>query len=207
MGYGLICVTSPNGADALARLGRPPFPAVASIGPGTSARLAALGIRAEIEPDENTGQGLARELFKRGLAGAGKRILLVRGDRAGDALPDALRAAGAEVVDIVAYRTVLAGEEMRPEIEEVIAAGVDAIAVTSGSSAEAWVKVLGAERAQEVFARAPGIAIGPQAAQGMKRHKLPVAAIAHPHTIDGLVGAVVAVVRAVGENRGEKEGK
>ena len=193
-----IVVTSPNGADALAAaLGADnhaagDLPPVASVGPGTSARLGAHGVAAALEPREHHGRGLADALAAAGPL-RGKRFLLVRPERAPRDLPQALAAAGAKVTEVAAYRTVIAGPEAAGALEAALAAGVAAIAVTSPSTVEAWVRALGADRTQRVFTEVPAVAIGPSTGAAMKRHGLPIAAIAHPHTMEALATAISVV--------------
>lgn len=79
-----------------------------STGPGTSVALRAAGVAqtAMVEPDPQAGQfdseGLWAELEFR--PWAGRRVLVVRGEEGRDWLADALRARGAEVDFIAAYR-------------------------------------------------------------------------------------------------------
>jgi uroporphyrinogen-III synthase len=77
-------------------------PQCAAVGPATASAAAAEGFKIEYVAKEFLGTALAREL---GEALAGKRVLLPRSERAGRELPNALKAAGAEVTDVVAYRT------------------------------------------------------------------------------------------------------
>ncbi len=79
-----------------------------SVGPGTTAALKAAGVACTliVEPDPAAGQfdseGLWKELQFR--PWAGQRVLVVRGEDGRDWLADALRARGAEVEFVAAYR-------------------------------------------------------------------------------------------------------
>ena len=190
-----LVITSPNGADAVAKHRSAPLPPVASVGPATTRRLNGHGIEVALDPRQGvaTGRALAEELIRRGWTD-GRHLLLARGDRADGALPDALEDAGARVSEVTAYRTLLAGEEARPALDAAVEEGLGAITLTSGSTAEAWIKVIGAERARAVFAEVPAVAIGPQTTEIMRRLGLSVAAVAKEHTIEGLVDAVVEVI-------------
>ena len=53
---------------------------------------------------EHSGEGLARELQA---SLRNRRVLLPRSDRADDRLPNLLREAGAQVTEVVAYRTAV----------------------------------------------------------------------------------------------------
>ena len=75
---------------------------LAVVGPSTAAAVEAALRLPDFAPTVNTSEVLAQELADVENA----RILLPRGDLAGDALPDTLRARGAFVDEIVVYRTV-----------------------------------------------------------------------------------------------------
>ena len=59
-GYAWLVVTSPNGADEIARRGRN-LPRVAAVGPGTAEALRAHGIEPAFIPVESSQDGLLRE--------------------------------------------------------------------------------------------------------------------------------------------------
>lgn len=90
----------PDGAAWPARL------LAGSTGPGTSAALRAAGVPAPcvVEPDGEVfdSEALWQRLRRRDWAG--QRVLLVRGEDGRDWLAERLRAAGAEVVFVAAYR-------------------------------------------------------------------------------------------------------
>lgn len=112
--YDWVVFTSANGVeraiDRLLASGRDvrSFGAarLAAIGPATADALRARGLRVDVVPEEYVAESLFASLQADGPL-AGTRVLLARAAVARDVLPDALRAAGA-VVDVVeAYRTVV----------------------------------------------------------------------------------------------------
>jgi len=145
--YRWVAVTSANGARAiLAAAVRLPTgvgaPSWAAIGPSTRRVLEASGIDVAFEPDRASRGGIAADLpiFP------GDRVLVVRGDLADDGLAIALRARGAKVDDIVAYRTREAPEMSRRLLRAVAADGPIAAAVfTSGSTVRGLVSLGDAE--------------------------------------------------------------
>jgi uroporphyrinogen-III synthase len=60
-GYDWLIVTSPNGADEIARRGRN-LPPIAAVGPGTAETLRAHGLEPAFVPTESSQEGLLREL-------------------------------------------------------------------------------------------------------------------------------------------------
>ena len=145
--YRWVVVTSVNGARAiLTAAGRVPTgagaPSWAVIGPSTRRALEQSGIDVAFEPDGVSRIAMAADLpiF------SGDRVLVVRGDLADDGLAIALRARGAEVDDIVAYRTREAPETSRRLLRAVAADGPIAAAVfTSGSTVRGLVSLGDAE--------------------------------------------------------------
>jgi uroporphyrinogen-III synthase len=85
---------------------QPPRPKIAAVGVATAQAARNLDVRVDYVAQTQTGESLAAELRDQLV---GKRVLLPRSDRVDDRLPDALREAGAQVKEVVAYRT------LRPE--------------------------------------------------------------------------------------------
>jgi uroporphyrinogen-III synthase len=96
-------------------------------------------------------------------AGPGEEVLIVRGDLADEELALALRARGAEVDDVIAYRTREAPEASRGLLRRAVSEGPVAAAVfTSGSTVRGLVSL---GTAESIDVRAfPGVCIGPETA-------------------------------------------
>ena len=111
-GYALVVFVSANAVQHFfAAGGVAGWPAgvwAGSVGPGTSAALRAQGVGQSqlVEPDPQAGnfdsEGLWEELQFR--PWAGRRVLVVRGEEGRDWLADALRARGATLEFVAAYR-------------------------------------------------------------------------------------------------------
>jgi uroporphyrinogen-III synthase len=168
--YQWAVVTSANGARAIVAAVGPLIPAPgmpkwAAIGDATRRALEDAGFEVELVPDQAAATAIAAELPAR----PGDRVLLLRGDLADDELPDALRARGVEVDDIVAYRTVEAPNASRALLRRAIDAGkVDAVLFTSGSTVRGLVALAAAESLVDVTA-IPAICIGPETALEARR--------------------------------------
>ena len=76
---------------------------LAAIGPGTAEALARYHLQADLVPPEFRAESLAEALAP---LAAGRRCLLVRASRGREVLAERLRAAGAEVEQVVAYSSV-----------------------------------------------------------------------------------------------------
>jgi hydroxymethylbilane synthase len=162
--YTWVVITSANGARAILKaaerirteLGAPSWAAVGSV---TRRVLEHEGIEVAFQPSESSAIALAAELP----VGAGDRILVIRGDLARGELATALRARGAEVDDVVAYRTVPAPASSGRLLREVMAYGAPAAAVfTSGSTVRGLVAI-GRNESIDVVS-IPAVCIGPETA-------------------------------------------
>ena len=160
-GYDWLVVTSPNGADEIARRGVN-LPRVAAVGPGTAETLRTHGIEPSFVPSEATQEGLLRE-FPRPPG----RVLFAAAEGARRTAIDGL---GADFVPL--YRTRL----LAPEPPDG-----DVVVLASGSAARAYAGVGGA---------APAVSIGPETTRVARRVGLDVVGEAASHDLDGLVAAV-----------------
>ena len=185
--YDLVCVTSPNGAQALfARLGEAGLDAralagrtVAAIGPGTARTLAEHGIRADLVPERAVAEGLADAL-----AGiAVRRALVVRAREGRDVLQDALRARGAEVDLLALYETVA---EPLSEDTARAAAAADYVTFTSASTVRFFLAAAGALDGPRIAS------IGPATSAALRDAGLEPDLEADPHTPEGLIAALLA---------------
>jgi uroporphyrinogen III methyltransferase / synthase len=82
---------------------------IGAIGPATAKELESVGLHATFVPSEFVAEAVIEQIGDV----AGQRILLPRADLAREALADGLTAKGAQVDNVVAYRTVLGMEEPR----------------------------------------------------------------------------------------------
>jgi uroporphyrinogen-III synthase len=160
-GYDWLVVTSPNGADEIARRGVN-LPRVAAVGPGTAEALRAHGIEPDFVPRVSSQEGLLAE-FPRPAG----RVLFAAAENSRRRPIDEL---GADFVAL--YRTRL----LSPEPPDG-----DVVVLASGSAARAYAWIGGA---------APAVTIGPETTRVARSVGLTVAVEAEAHDLDGLVAAV-----------------
>ncbi len=170
-GYDWVVVTSPRGADELARRRRGDLPQVAAIGPGTAAALREHGIEPALVPRISTQEGLVAELPQ-----PPGRVLFAG---AADARPYLAEALGADTV--LLYRT----RELRPATPPE----GDLVVLASASAARACA-------ALEL--ELPAVSIGPETTREARAHGIQVIAEAESHDLDGLVNAVAGAARVPG---------
>jgi len=194
--YAWLVFTSANGVDAffdrgLATAGYDSRALaglrLACIGPGTDAALAAHSIRADLVPGRPIAEALLDAFPEPGARG--ERVLLARAEQGRDVLPDGLAARGYVVDVLPVYRTVRA--EPDPGVVARVAEGrVDAITFTSSSTVTNLCDVLGTLPSPQPLV----VTIGPVTSETARARGLRVDAEADPHTVDGLVDALVAAV-------------
>lgn len=180
-----IAVSSPNGARALlAACGRCdawPMVPVACVGPSTAAVLGGSPLHVDIIPDRNVAEGLVGAVGAPAPAGA--RLLLVQAEVARAVLAEGFAAAGWQVERVVAYRTV---DGTVTADDSAAAAQADAITFTSSSTVERFVRLAGRESLPAAV-----ISIGPITSETARSLRVPIDVEAEPHTLDGLIDAVV----------------
>ncbi len=198
--YDWLILTSANTVralvDRLAQLKIPiqraaPRQGVAAIGETTASAARDVGLTVAVVPASYMAESLVAEIAPRA---AGQRILLARAAIARDVIPDALRATGATVDVVDAYRNVMP-ESAPVLLRAALAKGIDAIAFTSSSSAT---HLAGAARLAGLafpFPDVAAISIGPITSRTLCSLGWEPAAEAVPSDIPGLLQATV---RALG---------
>ena len=190
--YDTLLVTSANTARVLLARKPPPWPVqpfTVAVGPATAAALREGGLRVDLQPKPAVAESVVRELAP---TARGKRMLLPRAAVAREVLAEELRAAGAMVDVVEAYRTVLA-EESRAALEQAFERGVDAVTFTSSSTVENLFALLGEQAAREALRAAKVLSIGPVTSATLRRFGTEPAAEACPHDVSGLL-AVAALL-------------
>jgi uroporphyrinogen III methyltransferase/synthase len=169
-------------------------PRLCATGPGTAARLRQYGIKVDLVPDEHRAEALATAIVGAAPV-AGTRVLVPRADIGRDVLAVALRAAGAEVTEVVAYRTVTAAEpdERDPDVYKMLLEGrLDAVTFTSGSAVRSFTELFGAEQAADLLAHTVVAVIGPVTAEVAAAHGIRVQVQPADYTVPALADALAA---------------
>jgi uroporphyrinogen-III synthase len=163
-------------------------PRCAAVGPATATAAAAEGFAISYVAREFVGTALAHEM---GGALAGKRILLPRSDRAGRALPEALAGIGAQITEVVAYRTGGVGVAEPGVLDAMREARVDVVSFFSPSAVDNIREELGAEAASRLGARAAFAAVGPVTSAALRTAGLPARIEAPLATAESMAKAIV----------------
>lgn len=225
-----VVVTSATGVRAVAAAARrrsvrlaAARPRWAVVGPATGRALEAVGVTRPVVPGRSRGSALATALSAAESL-TGRRVLVPRADIATPELPDALRAAGADVVEVVAYRTIEGpAKAMRAMSDALDVPDLAAVVVASGSAVRgllALATAIDGEHAGHEHIPGPGsqdsrprgapsrgpdgaarrvrslalVSIGPATSEAARAAGLQVAAEAENPTTAALVAAVLKAV-------------
>jgi uroporphyrinogen III methyltransferase/synthase len=114
-------------------------------------------------------------------------VLLPRAAVGRDVLPEGLIAAGWQVDAVEAYRTM---PEPLTDADRTAVAAADAVCFASASSVKGLLEAAGGPEVVPAVV----VCIGPSTAAAATAAGLRVSAVAEPHTIPGLVDALVEVL-------------
>jgi uroporphyrinogen III methyltransferase/synthase len=160
---------------------------IVAIGPVTRAALENKNLRVAYVPEEYRAEKIIEGLASRILPGQG--VLIARAEEARDILPESLKALGADVWDVPAYKTVLGGanrEELKRLLGEKV---VDAVTFTSSSTVRNFMQLLDGDTS--LLDNVTVFSIGPITSATARELGLKVHKEAVQYTIKGLVEALV----------------
>lgn len=182
--------TSPHGVkvwkDARERTQWPIASRIAAVGPATKKASEAAGWKVSFVPTAYTTESLGRELPDV----EGRRVLLLRAKKGNPELAVVLTRRGAIVVDVLIYDTLPDGS-LPAKMEAIVRDRPAWILFASPSAAEAFDAGLPFDLAAALRVGAKAACMGPVTAEAARRLGYQVAALANPHTIQGLVESVV----------------
>jgi uroporphyrinogen III methyltransferase/synthase len=166
-------------------------PQVAVIGPSTSDEALCVGFLPNYEASESRGEALAEELLEKV---RGKRVLIPQSDMADRSLSQCLRSSGAEVVEVIGYRTIV------PPLDEKILEGirqgaVDVITFFSPSSYRHLADKIGVVTLRRLSDKIVFATIGPTTSQALRQDGLEIAIEAPSASAEELWEAIVAYFR------------
>ena len=161
---------------------------VAVIGSATAETLQSYGIGPDCMPQAFVAESLVEALQAAGVRHTSK-VLILRAEEARDTLVEGLRALGAQVDVVSAYRS----EKCTEQLKQVLCSGVsiDACTFASSSAVKATVDALG-DDAQAFFSQVDAFSIGPITTRTMLAHGITPVAEARIYNADGLVDALCA---------------
>ena len=166
---------------------------VCVVGQATADRLAKYGVKADLVPGEYRAEAVAPALAERSPI-RGLKVLLPRADVGRQTIGDDLRKQGAEVTDVIAYRTDAAEPEREGEPDVyrmLLERHIDVVTFTSPSAVRNYVRVLGAEPAADLLRTTTVASIGPVTAEAAAQCDIRTTIMPATYTVPALVEAIV----------------
>ena len=193
-----LIFTSVNGVDAffnrIFELGRDVRDLkgvkICSIGPSTTERIKGFHVTIDCQPPKYVAESVV-EALKKIEEIKGKRFLMPRTDIARSYIPEELEKIGAEVSDIIAYKTVLATDGDNIVLNKLKDGEVDIVTFTSASTVKNFVKIIGKDNLSAFKNNVQFASIGPITNESAEEMDIDISIKAEEYTIPGLVQAIV----------------
>jgi uroporphyrinogen III methyltransferase/synthase len=163
------------------------------VGTATAERLAHYRLNADLVPAEFRAEAVVSALGEAADV-RGLRVLLPRADIGREVIADELRKQGADVTEVIAYRTVVAEAEREgePDIYRMLLdRRIDVVTFTSASAVRNFVKVVGAEPAADLLRTTVVACIGPVTAEAAAQSHIETTVVPAHYTVRALVDAIV----------------
>ena len=166
---------------------------ICAIGPSTAERLASSGLTPDIVVAEMSPEGMGDAMVAKGSL-TGQRVLIVRPDHVRDVVAEDLTRRGAQVTDLVAYRTSPASQDS-PAVQDLyrmlLDGRVDAVTFTSPTAVRRFAALIGEEQAADLLNTTVVAAIGPVTAAAATELGIKTTVMPDTYTVDGVVQALV----------------
>jgi uroporphyrinogen III methyltransferase / synthase len=168
-----------------------------SVGPATSERLARHGLKVDLTPPEYRAEAVIHAISKNGNV-RGLRILLPHADIGRELIAEELRKQGADVTEVVAYRTIATelDREGEPDVYRMLLEHrLDVVTFASPSAVRSFVGTLGREPAADLLQTTIVASIGPVTAEAAAQHQIQTTIMPESYTVPALVDAIVEYFR------------
>ncbi|MEW6490863.1 MAG: uroporphyrinogen-III synthase, partial [Thermodesulfobacteriota bacterium] len=160
---------------------------VCAVGPATAGALLARGIRADAVPGEYVGEALVDALAAAGDL-KGTSVLLPRAKEAREVVPAELEARGARVEVLAMYENVRPERYPEAALASLRAGALDLVTLASSSAARNYAALCRQEGLDP--RRLPCAVIGPATKNTAEAEGLPVASMPSEYTVEGMVQAM-----------------
>ena len=160
---------------------------IASVGPVTAEAARHAGLPVEYVAETHTGAALAEELGDR-LQGA--KVFLPRSDRANPDLPAALKRRGAQVTEVIAYRTLKPTDVDQRNLRQMAEGAADAVLFFSPSAVQHFADLFGGEQLRALQDKLAITAVGPVTANVLRQAGVGRTVLAGDTTAAAVVNAL-----------------
>ncbi len=138
---------------------------IAAVGPVTAEAVRQAGLPVEYVAETHSGAALAEELGNR-LCGA--KVFLPRSDRANPDLPPALKRHGAQVTEVIAYRTLRPTAVDERSLRQIAEGAADAVLFFSPSAVQHFAEMFGGGQLRALQDKLAITAVGPVTANALR---------------------------------------
>ena len=169
-------------------------PVLCAVGTATADRLSRYGIKVDLVPSEFRAEAVVSTLMAQRPV-TSLHVLLPRADIGREVIATQLREAGAEVTEVIAYRTVLqeGPRANEPDIYGMLLDGrIDVVTFTSASAVRNFLKVYGSDQAVDLLNTTIVATIGPVTAETATQLGIRVEIQPTTYTIPAFVDAIAA---------------
>jgi uroporphyrinogen-III synthase len=160
---------------------------IGCVGPVTANAARQAGLAVEYVAETHTGAGLAEEL---GSKLAGTKVFLPRSDRANADLPVALKRYGAEVSEVIAYRTLRPTAVDEQNLRKIADGAADAILFFSPSAVHYFAELAGGEQLRSLQDKLAITAVGPVTANALRETEVSRAVVAADTSVEAVIDAL-----------------
>ena len=158
---------------------------IIAVGPKTARAIEAHGVRVDLIPEDFRAEGIIT-LIRHSVAG--KLVLYPKAGLARDLIPAGLTAAGARVLDPIAYTSSVPADSAE-KLEKALDHGLDLLTFTASSTVRNFVDLI-SPAALAKARRIPIASIGPLTSQTARAHGLQVAVEPEASTLEAMVDAI-----------------
>lgn len=166
-------------------------PQLCAVGTATAERLARYSIVVDLVPEEFRAEAVVAAVTREPIEG--RRVLLPKADVGREVIAEHLRVAGADVTEVVAYRTVMDEGQDEPDVYGMLLDGrIDVVTFTSPSAVRSFANRYGAEQSADLLRKTVVASIGPVTSEAAEQLGIPVTVQPSTSTIPALVDALAA---------------
>jgi uroporphyrinogen III methyltransferase/synthase len=169
-------------------------PQLCAVGTATADRLARYSLTVDLVPEEFRAEAVVAAVTAQE-AISGRRVLIPRADVGREYIAEHLRELGAEVTEVIAYRTVLE-DTPGPDDPDVygmlLQNRIDVVTFTSPSAVRNFARLYGAEQSADLLKNTVVASIGPVTTDAAEALGITVTVQPSLSTIPALVDAVAA---------------
>lgn len=164
-----------------------------AVGPATTERLTKYGLKVDLVPAEYRAEAIV-EAFAKTVDVKGMSVLIPRADIGREIVGDELRRQGANVTEIMAYRTIVVDPEREgePDIYRMLLdQQLDVVTFASASSVRSFIRAIGKDQAADLLRPVAVAAIGPVTAEVATQYGINTTIMPAQYTVPALVEAIV----------------